>query len=567
MSLIADRSTWVRRPALLTAPASILLALLGLIAMAAPASAHATLLSTDPQHDALLTTAPESVTLTFDEPVSVWDTSVTVFDPDGERLDVDARAVDATVVASLPADLGQGSYSVNWRVISADDHPVSGGFTFSIGVRTQSVAPNGNDASGGLNLARLSADALSYLGLLGAVGIGVFELLILDATPGAMPLLRRRLRVARRCLTAIGIAGFALSPVLSTAWQQAGSFSDLGRGSVWSDAFSSHAAVSMLLAVLGLAIANIGTDRCVKGGSVRSLGGGLAVVGVLIAVAALPWVGHTRTYGPAWLLVAADVAHVVAAAIWIGGVSGLVLTLWRGSDASAPRAASTAARFSALAAWTVVALAVAGTVLAWRVMGSIEDLWLTSYGRALMVKVAVVGVVVVVAGWNRRVLLPRLVAEPRSGATRGRLRTALLVEAAGLVAVLAVTSVLVTQSPGVGSGGSGREGAGVARGIEKPLGDGLARVRVSPLLPGRNVVQLYLRDADGEPTKVIGVPSVRFANESEDLGPLSVELTRVGPGQFEGTVDLAVAGRWDVDVSARTSRYEAPIATMSFTVG
>lgn len=556
------RARWALVPAAL---AAALCAFAAIVATAAPAFAHATLLGTDPPHDALLETAPEQVTLTFDEPVSVWDTSVTVFDPDGERLDVDARAVDSTVVAALPTGLAEGSYTVNYRVISADDHPVSGGFTFSIGVRTTPTVPvAGDDASAALNVARLIADGLGYAGLLGAVGLGAFELFVLDATPGAMPVLRRRLRRARWTLSIAAVVGFAFSPALTTSWQQAGSLGDVLSGAVWFDAVASHAAVSALLAVFGLAAANTLATRGGRGSGPRQARW-LAMGAGVVALAALPWVGHTRVYGPQWLVVAADFVHVAAASFWIGCVLGLVLTLWRGSDASPARAASTTARFSGWAAWMVVLLAVAGTTLAWRVMGSVDTLWESSYGRALLVKLLVVGWLLVAAGYNRMVLLPAVLREPRLDAGRRALRRSLGVEAAGLVAVLAVTSVLVTQPPGAGDTDPGD--AGISRGIEEPLGEGLARVRLSPVVPGRNVVQLYLRDADGDPMRVIGVPSVRFTQEAEDIGPVSVELERVGPGQFEGTVDLAVAGAWDVDVSARTSRYEAPIATMTFEVG
>lgn len=535
---------------------------------APPAAAHATLQGTDPTHDAVLAESPSAITLTFDEPVEVWETSVSVFDPGGERLDVDARAVDAEVVAELPPDLDRGTYTVSWRVVSADDHPISGGFAFSVGERT--AAPAGLPRAGpskALDVTRQVADGIGYLGLLGAVGLAAFELVVLDATAGAMPRLRRRLRRVRRGLGFAAVLGLAASAVLSTAWQQGGTLTDFTEQQTWVDALSSHAAVSAALAAFGLVVVVTWTEIAARVGGPRWLRYGVGIAAA-VALAALPWVGHTRAYGPTWLVVAADVVHVAAGAFWLGGVLGLALTLARTSDASDARAVSTVRRFSGLAGWTVVTVAVAGIVLAWRILGSVDDLFDTSYGTALLVKVAVVALVVLVAAGNRLVLLPRLVGDPIAGGVRIRLRRMLVVEAVGLVAVLGVTSVLVTQPPGAGgSTSSATTVSGGVRGIEEDFGTGLVRIRMSPVTVGRNYVQVQLRDAEGEPLRVLETPSLRFGLDSEGLGPLPAELTRVGPGQYEGSIDLPVAGAWLASISARTSTYRAPTAVMTFDVG
>lgn len=556
---------WVR----LTVPTGLLLAVAAVLLAAPSASAHATLLGTDPANDAVLPEAPAAVTLTFDEPVTVWKTSVTVFDPEGERLDVDVQAVDSEVVAELPDSLGRGSYTVNFRVISADDHPVSGGFTFSVGERTTPVGSvETAEPTTSLNVARLAADSVGYLGLLGALGIAFFELLILDATPGAMPRLRRALRRVSWSLAAFALVGITTALPLTVAWQQAGSLGDIAATSSWSESLSSHAGTSALLAAVGLVAVLLATPYAAKTAIRANPASIAAAIGAVVALGSLPWVGHTRTYGPQWLVVAADLVHVLAAASWIGCIIGLVLTLSRWSDASTTRSARTVARFSAMAGWTVTALTLAGVTMAWRILGSLDALWETSYGKALIVKLCIVAVVLALAGWNRLALLPRVEADGNDRSARRLLTRSLQLEAVSLVAVLVATSVLVTQSPG--DTGSSLEAGTTerARGIETELGDGagLVRLRMSPLVAGRNVVQVYLRDREGEPLRVLGAPSVRFRLDSEQLGPLPAEMTRVGPGQFEGTVDLAVAGDWDVAISARTSKYESPVASMTFTV-
>jgi copper transport protein len=533
----------VFRRARLSVPAGLLLALALLALSAGPAAAHATLLSTDPKNDAVLATAPAAVTLTFDEAVVVWPTSVSVFDPAGERVDVTVKGIDTRAVATLPRNLANGTYTVTWRVISADDHPVSGGFVFTIGARTTPVVPTpGSEPSASLNVLRLIATALGYLGVLGATGLAFFELVILAATPGAMPMLRRRLRLTGRGLIAAGALGFFASIPLTAAWQFAGGLSSLGDGAVWN--FRSDTTISAALAIGGLLIAAASVVVSSRVG---------VAVGSLIALTSLPWTGHTRSYGPTWLVVASDLIHVSAGAIWAGGIIGLLLTLSRSSDASARRAAVTAARFSAVAAWAVLAIAIAGTVLAWRILGSVSGLWETSYGLALLVKLVVVVVIVGLAAWNRLGLLPRVTDQ----IARGRLRSVVLAEVVALVALLGVTGVLVTQPPKE-EAAAGPSSPQRARGLEAALGDDLVRLRISPVSTGQNIVQVHLRDAQGNPLKPLSAPVVRFSLRSAGIEPIAAPLSLVGPGQYEGRVALPVAGDWTIQVSARTSKYESP---------
>lgn len=561
------RSAWWAPWVALTVPTGLLLATGSMLLAAPPASAHATLLSTSPKHDALVAEAPPAVTLTFDEPVRAWKTSVTVFDPAGQRLDVDAKALNSEVVAILPTITSRGSFTVNWRVISADDHPVSGGFTFSVGERsTPTGGVSATDPTTSLNLVRLAAGSLGYLGLLAAVGLAFFELAVLDSTRRSMPRLRRTLRKVGHALVAVTLVAIAAAMPLTVAWQRAGSLADLTVGETWADGFRSYAGASALMAALGLVTTSLSVDRAAQRQRTRWTTIGAA--GAALALISLPWVGHTRTYGPTWLVVGSDLVHVAAAAVWIGGILGLVLTMSRWSDASASRAASTVARFSSIAGWTVTALAVAGTVLAWRILGSIEGLWRTSYGQALLVKLCLVAGVLAMAAWNRYRLLPQVRAEPHDRSGQRRLSTTLRLEAVGLVAILATTSVLATQPPGAvestpPSGGGSNTRAQI---VEAKLGAGVVRVRIDPLTVGRNGLQLYLRDARGEPLRPLSVPSVRFALDSKGLGPIPAVMTPVGPGRYEGTIDLAVTGHWDMTISARTSKYKSPIASMTLHV-
>ena len=104
--------------------------------VAAPAAlAHARLDSSTPSNDEVVRRAPRQVVLSFSEPVETAFGSVRVYDGAARRVD-DGRATrpapDAVAVG-LRSDLPRGTYTVAWRVVSADSHPVSGAFVFHVG--------------------------------------------------------------------------------------------------------------------------------------------------------------------------------------------------------------------------------------------------------------------------------------------------------------------------------------------------------------------------------------------------------------------------------------------------
>lgn len=116
---------------------AVVLALLGLVAAPAAASAHARLEATSPERGATIARQPAKVVFRFDEPVEASFGAVRAFDFRGARVD-DGRLVrpggDQRVAGTaLRSGLADGTYTATYRVISADGHPVSGGFTFNIG--------------------------------------------------------------------------------------------------------------------------------------------------------------------------------------------------------------------------------------------------------------------------------------------------------------------------------------------------------------------------------------------------------------------------------------------------
>ena len=125
----AKPGLWWRLAALFGLSAAWLLLLCG------PALAHARLVETYPDDGATLAESPEQVQLLFSEPIEAEFNPLEVYDQGGGRVDEDDARVSPNNAKLLVADLGglsEGSYTVEWRVTSADGHPVNGAYEFVV---------------------------------------------------------------------------------------------------------------------------------------------------------------------------------------------------------------------------------------------------------------------------------------------------------------------------------------------------------------------------------------------------------------------------------------------------
>ncbi|GIG38096.1 copper resistance CopC family protein [Cellulomonas pakistanensis] len=126
----------------LAAVVALLLALAVVLLGAGRADAHNALLGTDPADGSTVDAPPAQITLTFDQPAQALGTEIVVLGPDGATVSTgDAQLVDDTVTQALAADLPAGAYSVEWRVTSADGHPLSGSLAFTASAGAEAAEP------------------------------------------------------------------------------------------------------------------------------------------------------------------------------------------------------------------------------------------------------------------------------------------------------------------------------------------------------------------------------------------------------------------------------------------
>src|SRR4051794_5241949 len=415
----------------------LLLGLLGaLLSPAAPASAHAVLERSDPQPDAVLPQASDRVTLVFSETVQPVRGRTHVFAPDGSRADDGEPVVDGdTMTIRLKAD-AHGTYLVSYRVVSADSHPVSGAYPYSVGAA--STPPRASDAPGVDPVVRAALPVIRFLGYVG--------LLLLVGPVMVLALLWPH-RISRRGPARLIRTGFGLvigstlaSLYLQAPYSTGGGIFSAGLGDLRDVLGSTFGAV--LLVRLGVVIAAAVLIRPLLGGDGGDSRTDLAILAVLgvAALATWPLTGHPSASPVAAVSVVVDAVHLGAMAVWLGGLVMLLGFLLRHADRR--ELAAILPIWSRWAAVSVGALVLAGTVQALIEVGTFGGLVGTTYGRMIMVKVGLVAVVLGTAYFSRR-LVQRRIAEqgPKP------LRRLVGVELGVTAAILGVTAVLVQVTP------------------------------------------------------------------------------------------------------------------------
>ncbi len=575
-------------------PARSLVRLLGVVALvagallatAAPASAHADLVTSDPAPGAILTKSPASVDLEFTEPVAVANGAIRVFDTEGTRVDEGVVEVADRIASLALPTLDDGSYVVTWRITSDDGHPVTGAFTFQVGSGTGPSATSRevtgladrllSDQGGDRVVGVLYGVArwLAFAGLALLIGGAAFALL----WPGARRAVgtRRIVRigwVATAVATVVSlfvygpyVAGLGVGEIFSTNLL-VDTLSER-QGQVWLARLVLLVLAAMLLALLASRDRDTDDDRALPIWWLP------AAVLVAILLAATPGLsGHASSGRWTDAAVVADTLHVLAMAVWLGGIAALAVTAL-GSSATAPGTTASLARFSRIALGSIGVVALTGTFQAVRQLGSFDALRDTEYGRILVVKLVLVAGVVVVAAFSREIVLRmsarswladpahRPAGEPAPAAQtpeeaaseRAGLRRSVLFEVVVGLAVLAATALLVNSPPGYSSA----EAAGGAVGITMNADTVSVDVTVTPAVSGRNDVHVDLFTPAGAPLDAEKL-TVTFALPERDLPAIDVPLRSLGPGHYYSPgFDIPFSGEWKVVAKPVVSEFEQP---------
>ncbi len=441
-----------------------------------PASAHNTLLSSDPVDGGTLAAAPTQMTLVFDKSVPLDTLSIELIDASGVRTTLSGSKHGATgdteVVTPLPP-LPPGEVTTRWRLVGPDGHPITGRVSFTIDVPVATTQPaTATTLSAGApatDPAPSTTVALAAEVSDGASDVGFEE-------PWSTPSSTRWLF---RLLSYLAI--MTLGGVIATTafvWERAWSHPSLQRVAMYALVAAMALAIAQLL-VIASDIRGAPLWNAFDGISgALETDAGVALVVRIVLIVGLAWVmfmmrahdewtrwvvaggctllllatwayaGHSRSMRWSLIGVPLDVAHHAAAAAWIGGLAIVGIIAIR--DTESDEMVDVVQRFARLAAVSVAVIVGTGAIQAVRLVGSPTQLLAVDHGRYLLLKLVVMGVMLKVADINRQRINRRFT--DRGSVTPlvvYNLRRAMGTELAVGLGVIAVTAAMVVSPPAV----------------------------------------------------------------------------------------------------------------------
>ena len=483
--------------------------MVGSLALAAGAFAHADLLGTQPREGQVLKRPPRVVVLTFNEGIDPGLVRLQVSDAQGRRVDrgdVFHPGGREEVLALRLAPQLEGTIVARFRVISEDGHPVAKRLTFRVPPKPAEDQDEGAQATpaptaaapppsampaeesdhfdaGTGNVTDVSfaaTRAVGYLAIALSIGGALFLFVawlpaLAQVTTGraewvlVSETFARRLRQVVLGAVVVGLIATALAIVLEAATAAGVSFwsaldpdlvdgvSDTRPVRAWTLRILVWLVFGALLFVTLRPQRMPAVRRAALGAEGTALGPPsnraqlLVLIGAALGLAlTAPLAGHTGEHSPSGLLLCSDTLHVLCMSAWLGGLVMLLIALTivarrLRGPERTPLMAVMVGRFSWVARIAVAVLLLTGVIQSIALVGSFNALVDTDYGLLVLAKIALFTLLIGLGAYNQRWALPRLRSLAAAGEEPGR-AASVLRKAVALEVGFALVVIAVTSA-------------------------------------------------------------------------------------------------------------------------
>ncbi|MCC3378957.1 copper resistance CopC/CopD family protein [Paenibacillus farraposensis] len=539
--------------------------------------AHAFIVKSSPAENQVLDKSPSQVTITFNEDLQSAFMSIKVTDETGKRVDTGKAQLtpehNDTMEIQLVPGMKHGIYTVNWRALSADGHPVSGVIPFQVGsgsnpYTNETAASEGSIAS---RLDLITVRWFLYIGISLLFGALCFRLFVLpglsrDKDARALQELDQRSSAALPRWTMLLWSGYGITSAailislpLQASWDAGVSIREgftlpilgealqyTGAGQIWF--------IQMILVLLLSVTLIYALDHSISIRQ-RCLWGNISVILTLSLVLSKTFVGHPAAAAHPAPAIVADFLHFAAAAFWIGSLAVMAVCLpVAGPELSvSERTALQQAALRRFAGWGIAMVAV---LLATGIYGAVlyvpapSLLLNTSYGLVLLGKIALLLIMLVFAASQFRSARQAAAAKRAAGGLRAELGTGLL--------VMLLAAALTHLSPG--------QAPAVPFEETHATGEYHVTLAVSPNTVGRNEFKVTIQDSQG--AAVSGIQQVTLTLVPADPDQTHQEFVLpVKQQPFHSQELMTAKGTWIVKVHALTASLDAVDADFTLHVG
>ncbi|MGG4469580.1 copper resistance protein CopC [Paenibacillus alvei] len=376
------------------------------------ASAHAYIVNSNPSENESLDEAPKKASIEYNEKIQSGFAVFNVTNSAGEKVDKgNVEVNNKTLSVDLQENLKDDVYTMEWRVVSADGHSISGLVPFSIGELPEGVElPKQQYTADTSSMVSVSINKVFlYTGLSVFMGLVLFYLVWFRPDALEQKVRIRSKRVAAAALTLIGIS--LLSFIIIQTQVNAGvsffrawspsllieTLKSTKEGTIW--------AIQMLLYIV-LLLAVIYVFK--KGELLKRRLWILPLISFIGIVVCKAFIGHPSSSPYETVAILMDFFHLTAASIWLGGIIVTIFLLKEGIFAKEGQQHNvywnTLQSYSLWALFTVAVLAISGAVNGSLLIPDFHSLVSTTYGITLLVKI---GIFVLMIGFGAYHLVSR----------------------------------------------------------------------------------------------------------------------------------------------------------------
>ncbi|MED1509606.1 copper resistance CopC/CopD family protein [Bacillus proteolyticus] len=535
----------------------LLIACVFIILIPKSASAHAYVVKSNPTENETLKKAPPVVKIEFDEDIQVSHfNTLFVRDSSGKRVDIKDAHIDKSnkklLEAGLKENLKNGLYSIQWKAISADGHPIQGVIPFRIGSAEAGTDDIKVEEMGYVpKIDMIVERGILYTSFSLFIGVLLFNLILYKGSESQVQ--SRSKKIIWISLFGIFISLLfnlplqakinadvswleAFDPLLLKETLQLSVF-----GYVW---ITQMALISMLIIVTYFVMKREKLSSF-KVWSIPIL----LFIGLLVMKAF-----NSHAYGLKFkeIAVVMDFLHLFAASLWVGGLSSIILLL-RKEDGKWAMYWDAIKRFSPWATGTVIVILLTGLFNSTFFIPTIHSLFDTKYGLALLAKIllfvcmGILGIIHYVKG--------RMRAQQRLGAT---VKVEFII---GVIVFIIVAFMTNVQTPPMPPTGPFTESKQLDNGYELTL-------NVSPNKVGQNTFHITLKDENGQP--VTDMEQIILTTQSLDMnmGKGSFKVSAVSPGEYEAEgMYINMTGNWNIHVHGLTKSLDSFDIDYKFIVG
>lgn len=521
------------------------------------ASAHAYVVKSNPVENETLKKAPTVVKIEFDEDIQVSHfNTLFVRDTSGKRVDLKDAHIDKRnkklLEAGVKENLKDGLYSIQWKAISADGHPIQGVIPFQIGLAEAGADDVQVEEMGYVpQIDMIMERGVLYTSFSLFLGVLFFNLIIYKGD--AIEVHSRSKRIIWISLIGIFISLLCNLPLQAkinadVSWLEA--FNPLLLketlqlsvfGYVW---ITQMALISVLIIVTYFAVKREKLSLF-KVWSMPIL----LFIGLLVMKAF-----NSHAFGLKFkdIAVVMDFLHLFAASLWVGGLSSIILLL-RKEDDKWTKYWDAIKRFSPWATGAVIVIVLTGLFNSTFFIPTIHSLFDTKYGLALLAKIllfvcmGILGIIHYVKG--------RIRAQQGLGAT---VKVEFII---GIIVFVIVAFMTNVQTPPMPPTGPFTESKQLDNGYELTL-------HVSPNKVGQNTFHITLKDENGQP--VTNMEQIVLTTQSLDMnmGKGSFKVSAISPGEYEAEgMYINMTGNWNIQVHGLTKSLDSFDTDYKFIVG